>query len=757
MKLRIALLAVVTASSLLSASGQAVQRAEITPPAASAPTLIPALVPFSGVATGLDGKALTGELGISFMIFKNEQGGEPLWVENQSVIADATGGYKVHLGAAYPTGLPAELFSTGEARWLQIQIAGAAPQSRILLSSVPYAMKAADAATLGGLPASAFALVGSKSGVFPVVPATVTPDGIAGVTTTGGSVNNLAKFSGSNTIVNSILYDNGSRVGVGTTNPNSTLSVSGSFAVNGGSTLNGMTEFPAAGTATASTGYNSQQLDFFASAYNSSSRVVVQPHFAWQAEPASNNTASPTATLKLLASNTQAAPTETGFYFNENGTMHFSAAQTFPGTGTGTITGVTAGSGLSGGGTSGKVTLSVNAGEIPTLSGNNALSGNNNFTGSNTFVASINENLDINLDNTNQNNGNVSPGLRFGNASGEAISSQRTTNGTTATNLYGLDFWTDYSNRMSITAGGQVGIGTSTPHSKLDVIAQPGDGFGIGVTGSYESGYGYSGIYSHGANTDGSSGSVGGDGGEFYGGSADTTGDAGAGIYAVGGEGASDGNNAYSAIFRNDIQISGNTVSDVSSSKIDHPSDPANKYLVHASVQSSEMMNMYSGNVTTDGAGHATIVLPAWFEAENTDFRYQLTVLGKFAQAVVKDEISKGRFTIMTNVPGVKVSWQVTAVRQDAYAKAHPLVAEQNKPVREIGFYQHPELYGQPATKQTEWALNPQRMRRLEAQRASAATRRPNVATIAASTPLPTKSGTPQTALQSAPDSLPIR
>ena len=733
MKLRIDIFAVLIASPLLSASGQALQRATITPPAASAPTLIPALVPFSGVAIGVDGKPLAGELGINFLIFKNEQGGEPLWVENQNVFADATGGYKVLLGAAYATGLPADLFSTGEARWLQIQIAGAAPQPRILLASVPYAMKASDAATLGGLPASAFALVGSKTVGVPSSPAAVTPNGITGVTTTGGTVNNLAKFSGANTIVNSILYDNGTRVGVGTTSPSSTLTVGGSFAANGASTLNGMVALPAAGTATPSSSSVSQQLDLYTSAYNSSSKTVVQPHFAWQAEPINNDTASPAATLKLLSSTTSAAPTETSFYFAQNGTIRFANGQTFPGAGT--ITGVTAGSGLSGGGTSGNVTLSANTAVLPTLSGNNVLSGNNTFTGSNTFNASINENLDINIDNNNRNNGNVSPGVRFGNASGEAISSQRTTNGTTETNLYGLDFWTNYTKRMSVTAAGEIGIGTPTPHSRLEVDAQTQYENAVGAFGSYVSGYGSAGIYGHGGNTDNSSGSVGGDGGDFFGGSADTTGDAGYGIFAVGGQGASDGNNAYSAVFRNDIQVSGNTVSDVSSSKIDHPSDPANKYLVHASVQSSEMMNMYSGNVTTDGAGHATIVLPTWFEAENTDFRYQLTVVGKFAEAVVKDEISKGQFTIMTSVPGVKVSWQITAVRQDAYAKAHPLIAEQLKPAREVGFYKHPELYGQPANKQTEWGLNPRRMQRIEAQRASAAKRNLHAAPLVTSNP----------------------
>jgi len=103
--------------------------------------------------------------------------------------------------------------------------------------------------------------------------------------------------------------------------------------------------------------------------------------------------------------------------------------------------------------------------------------------------------------------------------------------------------------------------------------------------------------------------------------------------------------------------------------------------------------------------------LPNWFEVLNTDFRYQLTVIGQFAQAIVAREIQDGEFAIRTSAPNVKVSWQVTGVRQDAYAKAHPLVVEEQKEARLRGFYIHPELYGAPAEKQIEWARHPALMR----------------------------------------------
>jgi hypothetical protein len=126
------------------------------------------------------------------------------------------------------------------------------------------------------------------------------------------------------------------------------------------------------------------------------------------------------------------------------------------------------------------------------------------------------------------------------------------------------------------------------------------------------------------------------------------------------------------------------------------------------------MMNIYTGNITTDSQGQAMVQLPEWFEALNADFRYQLTVIGQFAQAIVAHEIENNRFEIRTNAPNVKVPWQVTGVRQDSYAKAHPLVVEQQKDARLRGFYIHPDLFGAPAERQIEWARHPQMMKQIQ-------------------------------------------
>lgn len=138
--------------------------------------------------------------------------------------------------------------------------------------------------------------------------------------------------------------------------------------------------------------------------------------------------------------------------------------------------------------------------------------------------------------------------------------------------------------------------------------------------------------------------------------------------------------------------------------KIDDPLDPAHKYLVHAADESPQAMNIYSGNITTDTNGDATVSLPRYFDAENRDPRYELTVIGLFARAVVWSEESRNQFQIRTDQGGVKVSWQVTAVRNDPEAgKSQGLPAEQTKTGDDNGRYLDPAAYGKP----THLAIDP--------------------------------------------------
>jgi hypothetical protein len=159
---------------------------------------------------------------------------------------------------------------------------------------------------------------------------------------------------------------------------------------------------------------------------------------------------------------------------------------------------------------------------------------------------------------------------------------------------------------------------------------------------------------------------------------------------------ASGGSTNYAGYFSGNVDVDGTLSKNAGSFKIDHPLDPANKYLYHSFVESPDMKNIYDGVVVLDASGEALVELPDWFEALNQDFRYQLTCIGAFAPVYVADEISGSRFGIAGGEPGMKVSWQVTGIRHDPYAQAHRIPVEEAKPPREQGRYRNPELYGAP-------------------------------------------------------------
>ena len=176
------------------------------------------------------------------------------------------------------------------------------------------------------------------------------------------------------------------------------------------------------------------------------------------------------------------------------------------------------------------------------------------------------------------------------------------------------------------------------------------------------------------------------------------------GGYAVVGETL---NGGYAGFFKGNVHVVGTLSKGAGSFKIDHPLDPANKYLYHSFVESPDMMNIYNGNVTTDSEGLATVTMPDWFEALNQEFRYQLTVIGQFAQAIVVDEIAGNQFRIQTDKPLVKVSWQVTGIRHDPFAEANRIPVEEEKPDDEKGHYLYPEVYGKDVREGVWYATSP--------------------------------------------------
>ena len=237
-----------------------------------------------------------------------------------------------------------------------------------------------------------------------------------------------------------------------------------------------------------------------------------------------------------------------------------------------------------------------------------------------------------------------------------------------------------------IRGDGNVGINTDSPQHRLHVVQAAG-GFS-GSTG---------GIMSQASGTAGDRWGIWGEAlssgfdsfgviGKGTGGSSDNIGVFGegsgnTGAFKVGilGQASGDGGQNFGGYFYGNVQITGTLTKGGGAFKIDHPLDPENKYLSHSFVESPDMMNIYNGNVTTDANGDATIKLPDWFEALNKDFRYQLTVIGVFAQAIVADELKENQFKIKTDKPAVKVSWQVTGIRHDKFADDNRIKVEEQK------------------------------------------------------------------------------
>jgi hypothetical protein len=170
------------------------------------------------------------------------------------------------------------------------------------------------------------------------------------------------------------------------------------------------------------------------------------------------------------------------------------------------------------------------------------------------------------------------------------------------------------------------------------------------------------------------------------------------------------GTTNYAGYFDGDVQVVGSLAKSAGTFKIDHPMDPANKYLYHSFVESPDMMNVYNGNTVTDANGYVTVTLPDYFESLNKDFRYQLTVMGgTFAQAIVSKKVAGNKFQIRTNEPNTEVSWQVTGIRKDAYANAHRVQPVVEKEAENKGKYLNPVELGKDANLKINKAPQPKK------------------------------------------------
>lgn len=158
--------------------------------------------------------------------------------------------------------------------------------------------------------------------------------------------------------------------------------------------------------------------------------------------------------------------------------------------------------------------------------------------------------------------------------------------------------------------------------------------------------------------------------------------------------------NSYAGYFDGHVSITGTLSKAGGAFRIDHPLDPENRYLQHSFVESPDMMNIYNGVATLDGKGAATVVLPDYFEALNRDFRYQLTAIGAPGPNLyIAEEITGNMFKIAGGAPLMKVSWQVTGIRKDAYAEKNRIQVEVDKQPDQRGMYLHPEAFDLPSER----------------------------------------------------------
>jgi hypothetical protein len=187
--------------------------------------LVPPIVNFSGALTDVNSKPLTGVVGVTFSLYKDSLGGAPLWTETQNVRPDKAGHYSVMLGSSSSQGLPASAFAAGEARWVGVRVQGQEEQPLFLLVAVPYALKALDAETVGGKPASAFVLANptattsvSSSGVAPTTqnPSRSIVPPVTGI----GKPGYIAKWTSTTKIGDSGLFQSSAgNLGIATTTP----------------------------------------------------------------------------------------------------------------------------------------------------------------------------------------------------------------------------------------------------------------------------------------------------------------------------------------------------------------------------------------------------------------------------------------------------------------------------------------------------------------------------------------------------------
>jgi hypothetical protein len=324
----------ITASFLIAAAPHAAAQtsaqdaAQTTGPAAAAATVVPQQVRYAGKLAARAGDTVEAV----FRIYAAQEGGEALWTETQRVGVAEDGSYTVLLGSADLKGLPQTVFAAGEARWLGVSVERAPELDRVLLASVPYAMKSADAEALAGHKATDFVTqdqlaalsaqnAAAAAAFSPLTSGTVTGSGTAGT---------VPLWTGSLTQGNANIVQVGNNIGINEATPAATLDVGGPTDVRGTLSL------PSVNIATTGGGSQSQLLELSSSAWSTTTNSAVPQTFQFLAEPTGNDTATPGGALYLAYQNGTATPTNL-LSIASTGQISFAPSQLFPGTITGAL------------------------------------------------------------------------------------------------------------------------------------------------------------------------------------------------------------------------------------------------------------------------------------------------------------------------------------------------------------------------------------------------------------------------------------
>jgi hypothetical protein len=207
----------VSATVLFLLAATALHAQQTSPSAANS---VPRVVPVTGVFVPTNGQPVAPVEIVTVAIYAGEQGGTPLWQETQSVTVDTRGRYSLLLGAMHAEGIPPAVFASG-AQWLGtlFERTGEVEGPRVRITSVPYALRASDADSLGGRPASDYALAGASQGRAAGTATSQDSPVISPQVVLSGTTNYLAKYVNSSDVGDSAVYETGGQVGIGTTTP----------------------------------------------------------------------------------------------------------------------------------------------------------------------------------------------------------------------------------------------------------------------------------------------------------------------------------------------------------------------------------------------------------------------------------------------------------------------------------------------------------------------------------------------------------